>query len=240
MEQPSSLLFQGLLAKNMICKHKEERHSMRNFVMFFIGLLVSGLLLVACGADSTIPTLRPTLDGNITEATVDPDLGSGFDPNLGGSDNNNNPEPTPTRENNSSVGGDSESGARGIGFSAQITGGSINEIIDGGQYACNINGHLITSGNSPAPNITFTLPNTNPIAMHSLTNSNTVVVSLTLSSVEDVYAQVTGGTLTVDKIPSQAGEFVSGSFDFTIRNTTGGEIGVQGNFDFETTNTAYC
>jgi hypothetical protein len=207
---------------------------------FFACLMVSVFLLVACDSDTTLPTLRPTLDSGNAKATVDPSLGSGFDPNLGGEDGNDNPQPTPTRESGSAVGGDTESGARGTGFTAQITGGSIQNITDGGQYACNLTGHRIASGNNPAPNITFTIPTTDTVATYTFSGDDAVAVQVSLASVDDSYNQVTGGTLTIDKVPEIAGDFVSGSFDFTVRNDTGTEIGVRGNFDFESGDTAYC
>lgn len=210
-------------------------------LLFFAGLLVSVVLLVACGSDTTLPTLRPTVDSGNTNATVDPNLGSGFDPNLGSEDGNDNTQPTPTRESGSAVGGDTESGARGTGFTAQITGGSILNITDGGQYACNLVGHRIASGNNPAPNITFTIPTTDTVATHTFSGTDdAVAVQVSLASVDDSYNQVTGGTLIIDKVPEVAGDFVSGSFDFTVRNETGTEIGVRGSFDFESGDTAYC
>jgi hypothetical protein len=203
-------------------------------------LLISLLTLVACGSDTTLPTIQPTVNsGNDDIATVDPNLGSGFDPNLGGDNNTDTTQATPTRESGSSVGGDTESGARGTGFTAQITGGSIANITDGGQYACNLTGHRIASGNTPAPNITFTLPTTNAIGSHTLSRG-AIDIQVFLASVDDSYNQVTGGTLTIDDIAEASGEFVSGSFDFTVRNATGAEVGVRGDFTFESGDTAYC
>jgi len=200
------------------------------------------MVLVACGSDSQpLPTLIPTLGSGTNDATVDPNLGSGFDPNLGGEDNGDDVQPTPTRENDSTVGGDTESGARGTGLIAQITGGSIADITDGGQYACSLAGHRIASGNTPAPNITITLPTANAIGAHTLSaTDNTIDIQVFLASVDDSYTQITGGTLTIDELPEAAGDFVSGNFDFTIRNGTGTEIGVRGSFDFESGATAYC
>ncbi len=214
---------------------------LRSFSLL-ICLLFSLVVLVACDSDSQpLPTLRATVDSGTGDATVDPNLGSGFDPNLGGDDNNNTTQPTPTRESGSGVSGDTESGARGTGFTAQITGGSISDITDGGQYACNLAGHRITSGNAPAPNITIVIPTTNAIGMHTLSATvNAVDLQVFLASVDDSYTQISGGTLTIDELPEGAGDFVSGSFDFTIRNATGAEIGVRGSFDFESGNTAYC
>lgn len=205
-------------------------------------LLLSLVMLVACDSDSQpLPTLRATVDSGTGDATVDPNLGSGFDPNLGGDDNNNNAQSTPTRESGSTVGGDTESGARGTGFTAQITGGSVADITDGGQYACNVSGHRITSGNTPAPNITMTLPTANAIGTHTFsTTNNPIDIQVFLASVDDSYTQITGGTVTIDELPEAAGDFVSGRFDFTIRNGAGTEIEVRGNFDFESGDTAYC
>jgi hypothetical protein len=209
--------------------------------LLVISFLIASLLLTACGSDSTLPTLRPTVDsGNDTQPTVDPNLGSGFDPDLGNDDTTTSPEPTPTQESGSSVGGDNESGARGIGFTAQITGGSVADINDGGQYGCNLNGHRISSGTSPAPNITFIVPTSGVIDTHTLSSDSPIAVQVSLASIDDSYTQLTGGTLTIDRVPASAGEFVSGSFDFTIRNASGSEIGIRGSFDFETGNTAYC
>jgi hypothetical protein len=216
---------------------------MTRMLSFFACLLMSALLLVACDSNTPLPTLHPTVDSGNTNATVDPNLGSGFDPNLGGDDNNTDTQPTPTRESGSTVSGDTESGARGTGFTAQITGGSIANITDGGQYACNLNGHMISAGVNPAPNIVFTLPATNAVGSHTFITADSqgdTSVQVSLASVDDSYSQVTGGTLTIDEIPQEAGEFVSGSFDFTIKNASGAEIGIVGEFDFETGNTAYC
>ena len=209
--------------------------------LLVISLFITSLLFAGCASDSTLPTLRPTLDsgGNVAP-TVDPNLGSGFDPNLGNDDSTTSAEPTPTQESGSSVGGDNESGARGIGFTAQITGGSIADVNDGGQYGCNLNGHMISSGTNAAPNITFVIPTSGAIDTHTLSGDSPITVQVALASVDDSYNQLTGGTLTIDRVPSGAGEFVSGSFDFTIRNASGSEIGIRGSFDFETGDTAYC
>lgn len=193
------------------------------------------LIFAACSSDTALPTLRPTVDAGGTDATVDPNLGSGFDPNLGNDD-----QPTPTRENASSGGSDAESGARGAGFMAQITGGSVSDITDGGQYGCNTTWHRIASGSSVAPNITFMIPITNATSTHTLAENTAVSIEVALASVDDRYGQVTGGTLTIDRIPADSGEFVSGSFDFTVRNDSGAELGVRGSFDFATGDTVYC
>ena len=211
---------------------------------FFTSLFISMIMLVACGSNSTaLPTLRATVDSGNGNATVDPNLGSGFDPNLGGDDGNTETLPTPTRESGAAVGGDSESGARGTGFTAQITGGSIADIVDGGQYACNVAGHIISAGNKPAPNIIFAIPVANAIGTHTFIGADAngdASAQVSLASVDDSYNQVTGGTLIVDETAEEAGEFVSGSFDFTVRNVAGNEIGIRGDFEFETGNTAYC
>lgn len=217
---------------------------MRRPLILFICSLASMIILVACDSTSTaLPTLRATVDAGTGDATVDPNLGTGFDPNLGGEEGNDSTLPTPTRESGSAVGGDSESGARGTGFTAQITGGSIADITDGGLYACNITGHVISAGNKPAPNIVFIVPTINPIGTHTFITADTngdASVQVSLASVDDSYNQVTGGTLTIDETAEEAGDFVSGSFDFTMRNNAGTEIGIRGNFDFESGNTAYC
>lgn len=206
-----------------------------------ISLFIVSIVLAACGSDSTLPTLRPTVDsGGSSEPTVDPNLGSGFDPDLGDDDTTTTAEPTPTRESDSSVDSDTESGARGTGFTAQITGGSIVDINDGGQYGCNINGHRISSGTNAAPNITFTIPTSGAVDTHTLSADADITAQVSLASVDDSYDQLTGGTLTLDRVPVSDGEFVSGSFDLTIRNASGSEIGIRGSFDFETTNTVYC
>jgi len=210
---------------------------MRRPIVFVVCMILSSVLFVACGSDTTLPTVHPTLN---SEPTVDPNLGSGFDPDLGNDDNTAETEPTPTRESDVSTGGDSESGARGSGFTAQITGGSVPNINDGGQYGCNLNGHRIASGASASPNITFTIPTTEAIDTHTLTTSPNIAVQVALASATDSYTQVTDGTVTLDRVPEGAGDFVSGSFNFTIRNSSGTEIGVRGSFDFETSNTAYC
>ncbi len=207
--------------------------------------LASLTVLTACGSDTTssLPTLRPTLDAGGSQITATPELGSGFDPNLGNDDGDVDLEPTPTRESDAVIGGDTESGARGTGFTAQITNGSLNTITDGGQYDCTLVGHRIASGVNVAPNITFTIPVDDPIRTHTFIGADVngkagAIVSL--ASIDETYTQVTGGTLIVDEIPTGAGEFVSGEFDLTIRDASGTEIGVRGSFDFETSGVAYC
>ena len=211
-------------------------------LFFLIGLIISLFFFVACGStDTTLPTVRPTLDSSPPTETVDPNLGSGFDPDLGNDDPATEAIATPTRENSSGVAGDTESGARGTGFMAQIVGGSVNNITDGGQYACNVAGHRIASGDNPAPNITFTLPTSDDEGTYTFPASNaTVTVQISLESVEDNYNQVVDGTVVIDELPTQAGEFASGNFNITVRNDSGDEIGVQGDFDFESGESAYC
>ncbi len=102
---------------------------------------------------------------------------------------------------------------------------------------------MISAGNKPAPNVVFIVPTINSIGTHTFITADAngkASVQVSLASVDDSYNQVTGGTLTVDETPEEAGEFVSGSFDFTVRNDAGTEVGIRGDFEFETGNTAYC
>lgn len=204
----------------------------------YITTLLTAVLLVftACSSDTSLPTLQPSPDSPTADA------GSGFDPNLGGDDNDIS-EPTPTQENSVGAGGDNESGARGTGFNAQVTGGSIASVADGGQYDCTVAGHRIASGTSATQNITFTIPVADPVRTHSflgVVDGGTAAAIVTLGSADETFAQVTGGTLTVDEVPTGAGEFVSGTFDFTAVDASGNEIGVRGDFDFETSSASYC
>jgi hypothetical protein len=213
--------------------------------MITMSLFLCMIVLAACGSDTTsnLPTLRPTVDAGGNQVTATPELGSGFDPNLGNDDATTELEPTPTRESGVVGDGDTESGARGAGFAVQISNGSMDAFNDGGQYDCTLTGHRIASGVNAAPNLTFTIPVENPVRTHSFIGADangTASAIVSLASVDDTYTQVTGGMLIVDEAPTDAGEFVSGTFDFTIRDASGSEIGVQGTFDFETTGTAYC
>ncbi len=201
-------------------------------------LIVALFVFTACASDTSLPTLQATVASGPTQ-----DAGSGFDPNLGGDSGSNESEPTPTRESDASIGGDTESGARGTGFNAQITGGSIDAVNDGGQYDCSVAGHRIASGRDAAPNITFTVPVENPFRTHSfmgVADDGTASAVVTLDSLDETYNTITGGTFTLDEVPEDAGDFVSGSFDFTVLDASGNEIGIRGDFAFETTSTSYC
>lgn len=215
-------------------------------VCFIMALWLMACLISACGSsDSSLPTLRPTVDN---QPTVDPNLGSGFDPNLGtdtsgGATN----QPTPTRESSGNIVGDTESGASGSGFTASLSGNtSVSAINDGGIYACNIGGHQIISGAVAAPNVSFILPVNVTIGTHSLkgindiTGANDTSVLVTLTSASDLYNQGVSGTLSIDALPTEDGDFVTGSFDFSIANASNSQITLSGSFDFESNNTTYC
>lgn len=216
-----------------------------------IGILA--LAVVACGpTDNTLPTLRPTAgssSGATTEPTVDPNLGSGFDPGFNEEEGTAEPPPpTPTRESGSGVSGDTESGARGTGVMVQLTGNTtVTEIVDGGVYVCSVAGHSIASGIQPAPNVTFVAPATiedggtfNLVGVGDTPNPTSVSVIVMLTAVDDVYDRDVSGTITIDSLPLEDGEFVEGSFDFTIANASGNEVGLSGTFDFEAEGTSFC
>jgi len=214
---------------------------MKRTTLTYILMMLVLMLFTACSSDTSLPTLQATVDSGGDEATAD--AGSGFDPDLGG-DNDDDAEPTPTRESDANIGGgDTESGARGTGFNAQIIGGSIDDVVDGGQYDCSIAGHRIASGVADVPNITLSIPVEEAVGTHTFVGAAddgaaTAIVSL--ASPDESFTQVTGGTVTVDEVPVDAGDFVSGTFDFTILDADGNEVGVRGDFAFETSSTSYC
>ncbi len=215
----------------------------RVFLMRYFGIVLTLclFLVTACGTDTALPTLAPSPnpDGNPTS-----EAGSGFDPDLGNSDTPT-AEPTPTRESGANVGNDdAQSGGGELGFVGNVTGVSELTITGRGLYFCHPNStpaHIeIHSSLATENTIFFSLPMNTTTGTHNLVGANggntgsdsTVIVTL---GIQEVYASDVQGTITLDALPTQLGDMVSGSFNFAIQNNTGNQsINVRGEFDFST------
>lgn len=171
-------------------------------------------------------------------------------------DNPTDNHPTPTREGDVSnddgdieVSGDPGSGF-GLGdasaegaFTAEITGAEEVSISETGVINCENNVYVIRPSLDSFPQISLILPQgASPGNFNLVNNTGDGTVATASLFFEDgrVFAVAVEGILIVNDLATQAGQSVSGSFDFSA--SSGAEtINVRGEFDFVSGEDAiYC
>ena len=174
-------------------------------------LTVTLFLLAACGGDSAPPAPEATTPA--TQATTAPA---------------NNTEANT---------------ASGTGFSATVTEAVETELNGGGYFMCDDDSAEVNIGANGglSNNILITLPRDAAAGTYEIGTGNTSATYVGASVMEALYDRNSQGSVTLNAVPSAAGEQTTGTFEFTVESaredTT---ITITGSFDFAAGNIAFA
>lgn len=159
----------------------------------------------------------------------------------GGGESASTPQPTSpdTSADTSSTTADKS------GFTSTITGGVEAELNGPGYFMCDIDEVTIGANGRLSNNILILLPRdatagTTYAIVSEIMGADQASASYVGATIEtDYYDHDVTGSVTLDAVPSQEGERVAGSFNFSASNRGGAEANITGSFDFVAGNNSF-
>jgi len=132
-----------------------------------------------------------------------------------------------------------QSAGSNAGFSATITGAVETELEGTGYFQCDLDGEEYSIGptSSFSNNVLIQIAGDTKPGIYDLVTGSTgqrypTAMYMGEDLQTDVYEQDVTGTITLDAVPQETGDPVTGSFKLTAANEAGDSVTVTGQFDF--------